>query len=91
MGRYSKTKISRRSLLPRDKKSVNVYLTTYHDPIRELNDDIHLISTEGDRLDTLAFEFYGDSHLWWYLAKANKLTDMNIPAGTKLTIPSRLK
>mgnify|MGYP005827599217 CR=1 FL=1 len=91
MGRYSKTKISRRSLLPRDKKSVNVYLTTYHDPIRELNDDIHLISTEGDRLDTLAHSYYGDNTLWWIIAKANGIRGkIGLEVATPLRIPGNI-
>ena len=88
MGRYSGTKIKKRSLLPRDKKVVDSYETTIYKVIPESNSDLHLISTEGDRLDNLAFQYYNDSSLWWYLAKANNLTDMNIPAGTKLRIPS---
>ena len=70
MSRYSNTKISRKSLLPKQKKNV-----------------LHIISTDGDRLDNLAFQFYGDPNLWWYIAKANNLTSMNIPAGTSMRIP----
>ena len=40
-----------------------------------------------DRCDNLAFRFYGDSTLWWFIAKCNDLTTNNIPAGTSLRIP----
>ena len=91
MGRYAGTKIKKRSLLPRDKKVVDSYETTIYKVIPESNSDLHLISTEGDRLDNLAFQYYGDPSLWWYLAKANNLTDMNVPAGIKLRVPSSVQ
>ena len=87
MSRYSNTKISRKSLLPKQKKNVLSYGTTLYQRVPETNGDLHIISTEGDRLDNLAFQFYGDPNLWWYIAKANNLTSMNIPAGTSMRIP----
>ena len=65
-----------------------VFGTTLYQSIPETNGDLHVISTEGDRLDNLAFQFYGDSSLWWYIAKANNLTAMNVPAGKSLRIPA---
>ena len=88
MSRYSNTKISRKSLLPKQKKNVLSYETTLYQRIPETNGDLNIISTEGDRLDNLAFQFYGDPSLWWYIAKANNLTSMNIPAGTSMRIPA---
>ena len=87
MSRYSNTKTTRKSLLPKQKNNVLSYETTLYQRIHETNGDLHVISTEGDRLDNLAFQFYGDSSLWWYIAKANNLTAMNIPAGKSLVIP----
>ena len=88
MSRYSNTKITRKSLLPKQKKNVLSYETTFYRVINETNGDLHIISTEGDRLDNLAFQFYGDPSLWWYIAKANNLTAMNVPAGKSLVIPA---
>ena len=88
MSRYSNTKITKKSLLPKQKKIVSSYGTTLYQRIPETNGDLHVISTEGDRLDNLAFQFYGDSSLWWYIAKANNLTAMNVPAGKSLRIPA---
>ena len=88
MSRYSNTKTTRKSLLPKQKKIVSSYGTTLYQRIPETNGDLHVISTEGDRLDNLAFQFYGDSSLWWYIAKANDLNSINIPAGTSLRIPA---
>ena len=88
MSRYSNTKISRKSLLPKQKKNVSSYETTLYQRIPETNGDLYVISTEGDRLDNLAFQFYGDPSLWWYIAKANNITAMNVPAGKSLVIPA---
>ena len=91
MSRYSDTKMTRKSLLPKQKKIVSSYGTTLYQSIPETNGDLHVISTEGDRLDNLAFQFYGDSSLWWYIAKANNLTAMNVPAGKSLVIPAYIE
>ena len=88
MSRYSNTKIAKKDLLPRNKNKVNTYTTTIYQRIPETNSDLHIISTEGDRLDNLAFQFYQDSSLWWYIGKANGITALNIPAGTSLRIPA---
>ena len=88
MSRYSNTKITKKSLLPKQKKIVSSYGTTLYQRIPETNGDLHVISTEGDRLDNLAFQFYGDPSLWWYIAKANNLTTLNVPAGKSLVIPA---
>ena len=33
--------------------------------------DIYVITTVGDRLDSLADQFYNDVRLWWVIATAN--------------------
>ena len=91
MSRYSNTKITKKSLLPKQKKIVASYGTTLYQRIPETNGDLHVISTEGDRLDNLAFQFYGDASLWWYIAKANNLTALNVPAGKSLVIPAYIE
>ena len=88
MSRYSNTKIIKKDLLPRSKNKIQTYGTTIYQRIPETNGDLHIITTEGDRLDNLAFQFYKDSSLWWYIGKANGITALNIPAGTSLRIPA---
>ena len=80
MARYSRTGIS-------SKNNKNYYNTTIYNKVPEKNTDRYFISQDGDRCDNLAFEFYNDSSLWWFIAKVNNLTSMNIPAGTSLRIP----
>ena len=33
--------------------------------------DIYIISRVGDRLDSIAHDFYKDSELWWIISRAN--------------------
>ena len=49
---------------------------------------MYFIAQSGDRCDNLAQRFYGDTSLWWFIARANNLKTMNIPAGTSLRIPT---
>ena len=81
MSRYRYTKKQKK-----DKK--NYYTTTIYKKTIEKNTDSYFIAVEGDRCDNLANRFYGDSTLWWFIAKVNNLTANNIPAGTSLRIPA---
>jgi nucleoid-associated protein YgaU len=43
----------------------------------------------GDRLDTLAHRYYGDSDYWWVIAVANRVQDpFSLRPGTRLRVPS---
>ena len=64
------------------------YQTTIYNKVPERNDDMYFIAQEGDRCDNLAYRFYNNTEYWWFIAKVNNLTTMNIPAGTKLRIPT---
>lgn len=47
------------------------------------------ITKQGDRLDRLAGEFYGDGTLWWVIAAASGIGwFLQIPAGVVLAIPT---
>ncbi len=53
--------------------------------------DIYVYTTRGDRYDTLALSYYGDSSLWWIISRANPSEDSDslIPTyGTQIRIPS---
>ena len=91
MSRYRFTKINKSKTSQDRPKSYPKYDTTIYQSVPERNDDIFVISTEGDRLDLLAQQFYGDSSLWWFIARVNNLTTNNIPAGTSLRIPVSTK
>jgi len=70
-------------------KNITTYTTTIYETVDERDSDIRILSTEGDRCDLLAHRFYGDSSLWWFIARVNNLKTMNIPAGTSLRIPAQ--
>jgi len=52
--------------------------------------DTYVIGQYGDRLDLLAFKYYGDSSYWWIIALANDLGkgDLNVPVGVQVRIPA---
>lgn len=52
--------------------------------------DIYVITTEGDRLDLLAFQYYRDPSLWWIISISNDELPQNslyLSPGTQLRIP----
>jgi hypothetical protein len=75
------------------KKTVDgrtVYKSSFIANIPLSDDDIYVATETGDRLDTLAFQFYGDSSLWWIIASANNIHNavFGFEDGTVLRIPS---
>lgn len=55
--------------------------------------DVYIITTIGDRLDSLAYSYYNDSTLWWIIAVANNNINkgfITVPPGTQLRIPTDL-
>lgn len=64
-------------------------LTTVMYPKFHTNNDTRIMSQDGDRLDLLAKEFYGDERLWFVIARANDLGkgSMNVPPGIIIVIP----
>ena len=83
----TKIQRTRKANVTNDKpKSFIKYNTTLYEKVPEANNDLFLIAQDGDRLDNLAFQFYGDSTLWWFIAQTNNLSTMNVPKGTSLRI-----
>ena len=80
MPRYRTTQIT-------TKNNRSKYNTTLYREIPENNSDILLITQEGDRLDSLASEYYGDPNLWWFIARVNNLKTMNLEGGLQIRIP----
>ena len=87
--RYSRAKIRYNYFKRKNSnlKEVKSLSTTIYEKVPLRNDDIYLIAQYGDRLDNLAAEYYGDSKLWWFIARVNNLKSINIEAGTSLRIP----
>ena len=66
-----------------------IYIQTYYPSIGFKDDDLYIITSNTDRLDLIAFDFWGDDKLWWVLAMVNNLEcdSMFPPNGTQLRIP----
>ena len=98
MPRYENTKISKMAntttgdsqYIKGTKSRVSKYITSIFKIVPEDDNDIFVITQEGDRLDNLAYTFYGDPNFWWYIAHINNLSYMNVPAGTRLRIPASI-
>ena len=83
--RYLNTKVKR------DKSGIRVYKTTYYPDIPIRNEDQFIYPRFGERLDSLAYKFYGDVTLWWVIAKANGLKGkMYVPQNTEIRIPGNV-
>jgi hypothetical protein len=61
--------------------------------IPESLNDLYLITTAGDRFDTLALTYYKDSSLWWIIAGVNnsKKDSLVVQPGVQLRIPMNIQ
>lgn len=87
---------SRYQYIPTTKLNVTgstYYQTNLYPQIKPTNTDYYIITTVGDRLDLLAYDFYQDSSLWWIIASANALPGDSIyaPIGVQLRIPINIQ
>ena len=66
-----------------------VYRTKIYPNIPLKDTDIYIVSQEGDRLDTLAYQYYDDQSLWWIIATANNIHNASfaVEDGTILRVP----
>jgi phage tail protein X len=76
-----------------------VYKTSRYPEVPLSENDVYVYTTQGDRFDTLAQQYYSDSSLWWVIsiantgdAGANTLTGLSqnslvIPEGVQIRIP----
>lgn len=77
-----------------------VYRTSRYPEVPPTENDLYVYTTQGDRFDTLAQQYYKDSSLWWIISIANTgnagtSTETNlpqnsivIPPGTQIRIPA---
>ena len=84
MPRYNRT-----PLKTIDEKSLRQTTTYIEIPVSST--DTYVYTTVGDRYDSLAFQYYQDSSLWYIIALANPSQDLNslIPeVGVQIRIPN---
>lgn len=65
------------------------YVNNIYPDVPFSNEDNYVITVLGDRLDLLAFDFYGDTSFWWVIASANALPgdSLYLEPGMQLRIP----
>lgn len=65
------------------------YSTLYYPVFERKDTDIYVVAKASDRLDLLAYTYYGDTRYWVILARANKLHNatIRVPTGIRLRIP----
>ena len=75
--------------IKKEKDGREVYKPKIYPNIPLMDTDIYVATETGDRLDTLAHQFYGDSSLGWLIASANNIHDapLGFPEETVLRIP----
>jgi hypothetical protein len=65
----------------------------YYPNIPLSENDVYVVTTVGDRLDSLAYSYYNDSQLWWIISMANNNAthgSLFPQPGTQLRIPTDL-
>ena len=85
--RYQYTKIIKND------KGKRYYSNNIYPEVPVSDNDIYIITSITDRLDVIAYNFYGDSTLYWIISTANNLPgDTLIPdPGTQLRIPINIQ
>ena len=76
------------------------YQTTRYPEVPLSDGDIYVYTTQGDRFDILANQYYGDQSLWWIISIANTAVagtslpsdlpqdSLVIPEGIQIRIPA---
>ena len=63
---------------------------TIYPEVPPSENDFYVITSTGDRYDTLAQQFYSDYSLWWIIAAANnsQQASLNVEPGVQIRIPA---
>ena len=93
MNRYQPIRIIKADSKP-------IYQTTKYPEVPLSDNDIYVYTTQGDRFDILANQYYGDQSLWWIISIANTAVagtslpsdlpqdSLVIPEGMQIRIPA---
>ena len=79
----------------RKSNNKSYYLNLKYPEIPLSINDIYIITTVGDRLDTLADKFLGNVNLWWIITTANpdviRRDSFNLKPGMEIRIPDNVQ
>jgi len=77
----------------RDRNGKRYYTSTIVRGIPLKDSDKFIYPRDGDRFDTLAQQYYGDSNLWWIIAKANNINDgsIGLKPEKRIRIPTEIQ
>ena len=68
-----------------------IYKDVKYPVIKKTLSDVYVFTTVGDRFDTLAQQYYGNSSFWWIISIANEelsQDSLTPPVGSQIRIPS---
>ena len=90
MGRYTRRKIVRK-IESSQEAGVRNYVGTKYPRIPLSPEDTYVYAEQGDRFDTLALQYYGNSDYWWVISIANedlKQDSYYLPLNQQIRIPA---
>jgi hypothetical protein len=76
------------------------YATTKYPEVPLSENDLYVYTVQGDRFDSLAYQYYNDQSLWWIISIANTAVagtslpsdlpqdSLLIPEGSQIRIPA---
>ena len=91
---YSNIKIKKKSKrgLSETAYPVRYYVNAIYPEIEPTSNDAYITTSYEDRLDLLAYDYYGDETLWWVISRANpdvtRRDSFFIKSGVQIRIPS---
>jgi phage tail protein X len=77
--------------ITKENSGKRAYVTSRYPEVPLSENDIYVYTTQGDRYDVLALNYYGDSSLWWVISIANPNIGLNslvTPEGVQIRIPN---
>ncbi len=81
------------TVIRKNREGKRVFKPTLYPKIPIRDSDVFMYPKYGDRLDNLAYKYYGDVSLWWIIAKAYNLDSSHIglESDKQIRIPTEIQ
>jgi phage tail protein X len=81
------------TVIRKNREGKRVFKPTLYPKIPIRDSDVFMYPKYGDRLDNLAYKYYGDVSLWWIIAKANNLdaAHIGLESDKQIRIPTEIQ